>query len=47
MMMSTVWKWSSGSGDGQFFFSLDIDMDSAGGIYVVDYINHRVQKFTY
>jgi len=34
-----------GSGPGQFLGASDIARDSAGGIYVVDVVLHRVQKF--
>jgi sugar lactone lactonase YvrE len=46
-----VTKWGSqGSGDGQFMFpggSFDgIAVDASGYVYVTEYINQRVQKFT-
>jgi NHL repeat len=34
-----------GSGDGQFEAALGIAVDSAGSIYVTDFLNNRVQKF--
>ena len=36
---------ANGSGDGQFKSPADVTVDSAGNLYVVDRINHRVQKF--
>ncbi len=36
---------TGGSGNGQFSQPAGIAKDSAGNIYVVDYNNHRVQKF--
>jgi len=41
-----ILKWGSyGSGDGQFKFPGGVAVDGAGNVYVVDYYNHRVQKF--
>jgi DNA-binding beta-propeller fold protein YncE len=36
----------SGSGDGQFNNAVGVAVDAHGDIYVVDQVNHRVQKFT-
>ena len=39
-------KWgSSGTGNGQFNQPAGIDLDSNGNVYVVDKLNHRIQKF--
>lgn len=35
----------SGSADGSFHAPCGIDVDSSGNVYVMDYENHRVQKF--
>ncbi|HPZ07776.1 MAG TPA: TIGR03663 family protein [Candidatus Eremiobacteraeota bacterium] len=37
---------NKGFGKGQFNFPRDLDIDSAGNIYVVDSLNHRIQKFS-
>jgi DNA-binding beta-propeller fold protein YncE len=40
-------KWGvRGSGDGEFDSPGGIAVDSSGYVYVADYLNHRVQKFT-
>ena len=40
-------KWGTqGSGDGQFNTPYGIAIDSSGDVYVADYLNNRVQKFT-
>ncbi|QHT70821.1 T9SS type A sorting domain-containing protein [Rhodocytophaga rosea] len=36
---------SYGTGNGQFDLPISVDVDAAGNIYVVDYQNHRIQKF--
>src|SRR3989338_458761 len=42
-----LFKWGTiGSGDGQFSAPTGIDIDSSGNVYVVDFGNHRIQKFT-
>src|SRR3989338_5586094 len=42
-----LFKWGTiGSGDGQFSAPTGIDIDSSGNIYVVEFSNNRVQKFT-
>ena len=39
-------KWgSNGSGDGQFFVPVGVAVDSSGNVYVVEQLNHRIQKF--
>lgn len=38
-------QWS-GNGDGEFNYPYSVAADSSGNIYVADYSNHRVQKFT-
>ena len=40
-----VWG-SEGKGDGQFIYPRDVAVDGAGNVYVVDYGNQRIQKFT-
>ena len=41
-----VLKWgSTGTGPGQFDTPWDLDVDGSGNVYVVDRLNHRVQKF--
>jgi hypothetical protein len=35
-----------GSGDGQFDYPVSLDVDSNGNVYVTDYYNYRVQKFS-
>jgi len=42
---STQWG-GHGSGDGQLFIPHGVAADSAGNVYVVEYGNDRVQKFT-
>lgn len=42
---SVMWG-EEGSGPGQFREPTDIDSDASGNLYVVDYRNNRVQKFT-
>lgn len=37
---------TSGSGDGEFQFPFDVAVDSSGNIYVAEFMNARVQKFT-
>lgn len=40
-------KWGSfGSGDGQFQYPVKIAVDGSGHVYVSDFNNYRVQKFT-
>ena len=42
-----VAKWGSpGTGDGQFNLPLGVALDPAGNLYVADYGNHRIQKFS-
>ena len=42
-----VLQWGSrGSGEGEFLCPEGIAVDSSGNVYVVDYSNHRIQKFT-
>jgi sugar lactone lactonase YvrE len=41
----TQWG-SEGSGNGQFFYPVGVAADAVGGIYVVDYGNSRIQKFS-
>jgi hypothetical protein len=36
---------TKGTGDGQFDRPYDVATDSAGNVYVADFLNHRVQKF--
>ncbi|HEX5904709.1 MAG TPA: SBBP repeat-containing protein [Candidatus Nitrosocosmicus sp.] len=44
---SFVEKWGSkGANDGQFNHPSGIAVDSLGNVYVVDFGNHRIQKFT-
>ena len=39
-------EWASlGSGDGQFKSPYGVARDAAGGVYVADSGNHRIQKF--
>ncbi len=41
-----VAKWGSGgSGNGQFSNPMGVAVDSSGNVYVVDQLNHRIQKF--
>ncbi len=37
---------SEGAGDGQFNYPKGVEVDQAGNLFVVDYLNCRVQKFT-
>jgi uncharacterized protein YjbI with pentapeptide repeats len=37
---------SSGSGEGQFDGPISVSVDSGGNVYVADYNNSRIQKFT-
>ncbi|MBI5195589.1 MAG: hypothetical protein HZA10_04635, partial [Nitrospirae bacterium] len=37
---------SYGSGDGQFWYPESVTVDSLGNVYVTDFYNHRIQKFT-
>jgi|GEM_PF-323887 len=40
-------KWGTyGSGDGQFNIPFGVDVDAEGNVYVSDYMNNRIQKFT-
>jgi DNA-binding beta-propeller fold protein YncE len=42
-----VTQWGSvGSGDGQFSNPAGVATDAAGNVYVADFGNHRIQKFT-
>ena len=43
--MITQWG-TQGSSPGQFINPQDVEVDSAGFVYVVDTRNHRIQKFT-
>lgn len=36
----------TGSADGQFRFAIDLAVDPLGFVYVTDFMNYRVQKFT-
>ncbi len=33
-------------GNGKFDYPMDIAVDNNGYVYVTEYLNHRVQKFT-
>ena len=37
---------STGSGDGQFAFPRGVAVSGAGQVYVTDYFNHRIQRFS-
>jgi DNA-binding beta-propeller fold protein YncE len=40
-------QWGSfGTGDGQFDSPRGVATDATGNVYVADYNNHRIQKFT-
>ncbi|HPI02463.1 MAG TPA: SBBP repeat-containing protein, partial [Candidatus Goldiibacteriota bacterium] len=42
-----ITKWGSyGNADGQFSYPYGVAVDSAGNVYVADYNNDRIQKFT-
>jgi DNA-binding beta-propeller fold protein YncE len=42
-----ITQWGTyGSGDGQLFYPWGIAVDGSGNVYVTDYDNHRIQKFT-
>ena len=42
-----IFRWGSkGSGDGEFLNPVGLAIDSNGNVYVVDALNHRIQKFT-
>lgn len=42
-----LFKWgSSGSGTGQFISPIGVTVDFSGNVYVVDFGNNRIQKFT-
>src|SRR6266571_4521585 len=44
---SYLLQWGTpGSGDGQFNGPAGVAVDASGNVYVADYGNHRVQKFT-
>lgn len=44
---SYLLQWGTrGSGDGQFSGPAGMAVDAGGNVYVADYGNHRVQKFT-
>jgi len=36
-----------GSGNGQFHYPQGVDVDSSGNVYVADWGNNRIQKFSY
>jgi sugar lactone lactonase YvrE len=47
LTLQYVTQWGSpGSGDGQLISPVGIAVDSSGYIYVTDFSNHRIQKFT-
>src|SRR5262249_15622606 len=35
----------SGGGNGQFYYPQGVAVDGSGNVYVVDTVNHRIQKF--
>jgi hypothetical protein len=42
-----VWKWGTeGTGNGQFNYPHSVAVDGSGNVYVADYNNDRIQKFT-
>jgi hypothetical protein len=42
-----ITKWGSpGSGDGQFRTPYAVGANSSDNVYVADFLNHRIQKFT-
>jgi tripartite motif-containing protein 71 len=41
----TQWG-TNGTGDGQFDFPYGVAVDASGNVYVADYYNNRIQKFT-